>query len=69
MNRRAIVSAQDKINLYAHLSDLKEVDYRNALGLTALIELLIEKGVISKSELASKAQALDEQDFTESRGI
>lgn len=69
MNRRGTISARDKINLYAQLSDLKEVDYRNALGLTALIELLIEKGVISQSELANKAKALDQQDFTESRGI
>lgn len=45
--------------MYATIADLKEVAYKNTLGLTALIDLLVEKGVITKEEIARKAQLLD----------
>lgn len=53
------MTARDTIDLYAKLADMKEIDYKTALGLTALIDLLIEKGVISREELATRAQLLD----------
>lgn len=58
----ATLTAAEKINLYAQLGDLKEVDYRNSLAITALIELLIEKGVIRREDFAAKARSLAERD-------
>lgn len=49
----------EEVNLAAQIADLKETDYHNTLILTALIELLIEKGVFTRDELVSKAQFLD----------
>ena len=58
----ATLTASDKINLYAQLGDLKDVDYRNSLAITALIELLIEKGVILRGDFTAKARSLAETD-------
>ncbi|OEF97347.1 hypothetical protein [Desulfuribacillus alkaliarsenatis] len=49
--------------IYGQLADLKEVDYKNTLVITAIIELLVEKGIINRSDIIEKAQELDlEQD-------
>lgn len=48
-----------EVALGAQLADMKDVDYRNTLAIASLIELLTEKGVISRQELARKAQTLD----------
>lgn len=53
------MTARETINLYASLADMKDVMYKNTLGLTALIDLLVEKGVITKEEIAARAQKLD----------
>jgi hypothetical protein len=53
------VKAVDTLMLAAQLADVKEVEYRNTLALASLIELLVEKGVLRRGELATKAQALD----------
>lgn len=53
------MTARDTINMFATLADMKEVDYKNTLAITTLIDLLIEKGVITRDELASRAQKLD----------
>lgn len=45
--------------IYGQIADLKEVDYKNTLVLTALIELLVEKGLIERSDVIEKAQDLD----------
>lgn len=42
------------------MSDVKEVEYRNTLALASLIDLLLEKGVLVRGELANRAQLLDE---------
>lgn len=47
------------INIFAEISDMKIVDYRNTLALASLIEVLIEKGVIGKNDVALKARELD----------
>jgi len=51
--------AQERIALFATLADMKDVAYKNTLAITALIDLLIEKGVISREEMAARAQQLD----------
>lgn len=48
------------INVIAQISDLKEVDYRNTLAISALIELLIDKGFFTRREFTCKAQELDQ---------
>ncbi|MFE1630225.1 hypothetical protein ACFLFF_26090 [Brevibacillus reuszeri] len=50
-----------EVQLIAKLADLQEVDYHNTLVLHALIELLIEKGLLTHEELTTKVHALDSQ--------
>ncbi|WP_248929294.1 hypothetical protein [Paenibacillus hamazuiensis] len=47
------------IDLIGKLADLKDQHYRNTLALSAVIELLIEKGCITAEEIRSKAAQLD----------
>jgi mannitol/fructose-specific phosphotransferase system IIA component (Ntr-type) len=58
----------DEVNLIAQIADLKEVDYKNTLVITALVELLVEKGIVTRKEVLDKAQLL-EQEFTIGTGI
>jgi hypothetical protein len=48
-----------EVEFIGQLADLKEGHYQNSLLLSAMIELLIDKGVFTAQELAVKAQALD----------
>ncbi|HYG59032.1 MAG TPA: hypothetical protein VD902_13310 [Symbiobacteriaceae bacterium] len=54
------MTARETIKLFASLADMKDVAYKNTLGLTALIDLLVSKGVITKDELSARARLLDE---------
>ena len=47
------------INMMGQIADLKDTDYKNTLAITALIEILIEKGLFTREEFARQAQALD----------
>lgn len=49
----------DEIQWGAQLADIKDVNYRNTLAIVSLIELLCEKGVISREEFAEKCHSLD----------
>lgn len=53
------MTTRQTIDLYATLADMKEVDYKNTLAVTALIELLVAKGVFTREEIAATAQRLD----------
>lgn len=57
MNR--IHSHMQEINWIGKLADLKEEHYRNTLLVTALMDLLIEKGVLTRSELETRMAELD----------
>lgn len=59
------MTARETINLYASLADMKHVDYRNTLAIAALIELLIEKGLLTRDELATAAARLDRSTLSE----
>lgn len=48
-----------EIDILSQIAKLKELDYKNNLIIMGLIELLIEKGMINKSELVKKIQQLD----------
>lgn len=53
------MNARQTIDLYATLADMKDVDYKNTLAITALIDLLIDKGILTREEMAMRAQKLD----------
>lgn len=48
-----------KFDVYGEIADLKDIEYKNTLGLVSIIELLIEKKVISKYDITKKARFLD----------
>jgi hypothetical protein len=54
------LSPMEEVNLVAQLGDLKENHYKNTLILTALVELLAERGLIRRDEVLEKAYQLDE---------
>ncbi|NEW07303.1 hypothetical protein GK047_14950 [Paenibacillus sp. SYP-B3998] len=57
MNR--IHSHLDEINMIGKLADLKESQYNQSLVLSSLIQVLIDKGVITAQELQQKSKDLD----------
>lgn len=52
-------SSAEMLRLWATVADLKETDYQNILAVTSLIDLLIQKGLITREELSARAQHLD----------
>jgi len=52
----------DLVDMIAKLADLKEQHYRNTLAITAVLELLTEKGILTEQEIRDKAVALDAMD-------
>lgn len=57
MNR--IHSHLDEINWIGKLADLKESHYHQSLVLSSLIQVLIDKGIITAQELQHKSMELD----------
>jgi hypothetical protein len=55
-------TAWDQVNMIAQLADLKEAQYRNTLALSALIEILVEKGVLAPEDFHRKAAAMEQDD-------
>lgn len=53
-------SPLDKIHMLAQLADVKEDQYRLLLTLSAIIELLVDKGIISQEELTNKMFELND---------
>ncbi|WP_129598738.1 hypothetical protein [Anaerophilus nitritogenes] len=53
------------IDLYAQIGDLKEIDYRNTLAIASIIEILIEKGFMSRREFSHMARHLDDMSLEE----
>lgn len=49
----------ENVHLYALLADMKDIDYKNLLSITIVIDLLIEKGIISAEEIVNKFNELD----------
>ncbi len=57
MNR--ISSHLNDIDIIGKLADLKDEHYKNTLVLSAMIELLIDKNLITMEEIEAKAAELD----------
>lgn len=57
MNR--VYSAMEEIQMAAKLADLREEHYRNTLALSVIIELLVEKNILTREEVEKKAAELD----------
>ncbi len=57
MNR--IHSHMQEVNMIAKLADLKEEHYRNSLLLSAMMELLIDKGLLHRQDIETKMLELD----------
>jgi hypothetical protein len=54
-------SPLQQVDLIAQLADIKDCLYRSTLGLTSLIETLVDKGVITREDLLAKAKELEIQ--------
>ncbi|MGO4545074.1 hypothetical protein AB4Z29_09760 [Paenibacillus sp. 2TAB23] len=54
-------AAWEHVQLAAKLADLKDDHYRTVLTLSAMLELFIDKGILTREELSAKAEALDAQ--------
>ena len=55
----------NKLDILAQLGDIKEIEYRNTLAITSIIELLLEKKIISREDISKKAKELDRMAFME----
>lgn len=49
-----------EVDMIGKLADLKLDHYQNSLVLSAVIELLVEKGILTQDELETKAKQLDQ---------
>jgi hypothetical protein len=47
------------VDLAARLADLKEEHYRQLLAVTTLIELLVDKGLLTEEEIRAKAAEME----------
>ena len=52
-------SIPKEVDVIGQIADLKENDYKNMLVLTALIEILIDKGIIQRKDILQKTKLLD----------
>ncbi|KAB3528948.1 hypothetical protein [Alkaliphilus serpentinus] len=49
----------NKLDIVSQIADMKDNDYRNTLAIATLIELLIEKNIITRQEFSRKSFYLD----------
>ena len=57
--QRQEVFIMNKADIIGEIADLKDIDYKNTLAIVSLIELLIEKKILTKKDISQKAQYLD----------
>ncbi|GGG08895.1 hypothetical protein [Paenibacillus aceti] len=58
MNTNSLSLLQE-VHMLAKLADIKEEHYHQLVMLSAMIELLIEKGIITRHEIEAKAAELN----------
>lgn len=49
-----------EVDLLAQLADIKEMEYKNMLLFTAVVDLLLEKGILRRQEVAQRVQEMDQ---------
>lgn len=54
-------SPWNEVGIIAKLADMKETQYQQALLLSSVIDLLMEKGILTQDELARTAKHLDKE--------
>ncbi|HHW57531.1 MAG TPA: hypothetical protein GXX15_07710 [Clostridia bacterium] len=47
-----------EIEYLLDLAEIKDTEYKNLLALLSLIDLLVEKGIITRHELAQKSKEI-----------
>jgi len=47
------------VDVLSQIAQLKEVDYKNTLMITSLIEVLVDKGILARKEVFEKSIFLD----------
>jgi hypothetical protein len=48
-----------KLDIVGQIADMKEIDYKNTLAIASIIEVLIDKGIINRNDIALKALQLE----------
>jgi hypothetical protein len=56
-----------KLDLVGQIADMKEIDYKNTLAIASIIEILIDKGIINRNDIALKALQLENMTIEETR--
>lgn len=56
------LSGGDRVHIIAQLADIKERQYRSLLGLTALVQVLKERGLLGDGEWQARLQGLDREE-------
>ncbi len=56
---------QHDINIIGQIADLKEIDYKNTLAITALVELLIQSGLFTRDDFNQQLQHLEKLTIAE----
>lgn len=57
---RPFSSPINEVNITAKLADMKDEQYRTLLALSTMMEILIDKGVITREEIEKKSAELDQ---------
>lgn len=55
----------NEIDVYSKISELKDVDYRNTLAIASIVEVLVEKGILERNDIAKKSRLLDSMSLEE----
>ncbi len=55
----------NQITIIGQLADLKDTDYKNTLAISALIELLIDKGIFTREDFTHKSWDLEKATLRE----
>lgn len=50
---------QNEVHIIAKLADIKEEHYHQLVTLSAMLELLIDKGIFTREEIEKKVSELD----------
>ena len=65
--RRSHIRSMDEVHMIGKLADLKEQQYQHSLLISAITELLVEKGLLNMSELQARATSLQLLDSLDTR--